>query len=101
MSAAVNWVGLRMAWGVGGNACLPLLDSTVRLDINDIADPVKLPLATVVFCLSVEARRFVIASNVLELPEVGRHADHTLLAEVAREGIASASTETCGVTHLA
>lgn len=53
---------------------VPLLHGSVDLDVDNVAD--------------------------LVLSEVGRQRDHTLSLEVAGEGIASTSSETCGVTHL-
>lgn len=41
----------------GRGCCLPLLDSTVRLDVNDIADPVESLLAIVVVWRSREFSR--------------------------------------------
>jgi len=52
----------------------PLLDGTVHDNVDNVAN--------------------------LVLSEVGRESDHTLLLEVAREGIASACAETGCVTHL-
>jgi len=50
-----------------------LLNSSVGLDINDVSD-------------------FVLA-------QVGRQLDHTLLTEISRESIASASSQSGRVTH--
>lgn len=75
---------------------LPLLDSTVDLDVDDIANPVC-QLATQVSLLRAAAKR----ADVLVLLQVSREPDHTLLPEIPREGVSRTSTETCGVTHLA
>lgn len=67
---------------------LPLLHSTVCLDVHDITDPINPPVSY----LSVYSNEAKIPSasrnsNILVLTEVGGQSNHALLAEIAREGI--------------
>lgn len=63
---------------------LPLLDSTVRLDVHDVTDPTS---TVRLFCSPDELFDFDFGFDILVLAEVGGQGDHSLLAEIPREGI--------------
>ena len=75
---------------------LPLLDSTVRLDVNNVADSVVEDLSDHVSSLSSSlscvhrsqpAGGQEEGENIPVLLEVGGQVDHTLLPEIPGEGV--------------
>jgi hypothetical protein len=74
---------------------LPLLNGTVHLDVNNVANPKQNVSHEARVALDLKFR------DVLVLLKVGRQSDHTLLPEIPREGISRTGAETCCVTHLA
>lgn len=56
-------------------------------------------MSPTLWSISIHCGLNVQGMNSLVLAQVGRQLDHTLLAEIPREGIAGTRTKTCWMTH--